>query len=424
MKILAINPPVEDFTAYNLWACPLGLFRIIEQFQRDGADVEYLDLLDGPDVGDDSAQPPKHRKDGRHSYWKRVRKKPEELSFVPRNFFRFGADKAKVRELIGSREKPDKVLLSTGMTYWYRTVLEIIGVVKDVFPGAKIEVGGIAATLIPEMFEQEGVKVHLGKYRINPDITGTGSRFVNFLKFFPANLIEGCPNRCLYCSSSIFYPKVRYMNLEKQVHDLENWSDVSDLTDVAFYDDALLLKKGKYLKTFLDRLDPNKYCFHTPNGLHLSEVDEELCEYFARYNFSQLRFGFETAFSRYDNKTDLKQFQKVVSLLHKNGFTSEKVGVYLLCALPGQSVEEVEKTIDIVAETGARPYLSELSPVPGTSVYETHLKESLLDFNNEPLYQNNSLSSFRSPSFNVEVMARLKQRLDKIYKAQDVRAKK
>jgi len=421
MKILAINPPVEDFTAYNLWACPLGLFRIVEQFQKHGHDVKYLDLLDGPYVGDDDAQPPKHRKDGRHSYWKRVIKKPEELSFVPRNFFRFGADKEKVRELIGSKEKPDKVLISTGMTYWYRTVLEIIEVVKDIFPSVKIEVGGIAATLIPEVFEQEGVKVHLGRYTIDPDITGAGSLLVDSLKFFPANLIEGCPNRCLYCSSSIFYPKVRYLNLEKQAEELERWSDVSGLTDVAFYDDALLLKDGKHLKAFLDKLDPDKYSFHTPNGLHLREVDEELCEYFARYNFSQLRFGFETAFSRYDNKTDLKQLQKVVSMLHNNGFTNEKVGVYLLCALPGQSVEEVERTIDIVAETGARPYLSELSPVPGTSVYEAHQKESLLDFGNEPLYQNNSLSSFRSPVFNSEVMAMLKQRLDKIYKNQDVR---
>ena len=421
MKILAINPPVEDFTAYNLWACPLGLFRIIEQFQRDGADVEYLDLLDGPNVGDDNARPPKHRSDGRHSYWKRIIEKPKELNFVPRNFFRFGAEVAKVRELIGSRERPDKVLVSTGMTYWYRTVLEVIEIVKEVFPSVEIEIGGIAATLIPEMFEQEDVKVHIGRYTIDSDITGTESRFVNSLKFFPANLVEGCPNRCLYCSSSIFYPKVRYLNLEKQVCDLENWSDVSGLTDVAFYDDALLLNKGKYLKTFLDRLDPDKYAFHTPNGLHLREVDEELCEYFAHYNFSQLRFGFETAFSRYDDKTDLKQLQNVVSLLRKNGFTNEKVGVYLLCALPGQSVDEVEQTIDIVAKTGARPYLSELSPVPGTSVYEAHLRESLLDFSNEPLYQNNSLSSFRSPVFNAEVMARLKQRVDKIYKDQDVR---
>jgi hypothetical protein len=215
---------------------------------------------------------------------------------------------------------------------------------------------------------------------------------------------------------------VRYLNLEKQVLELEKWNEINDLKDVAFYDDALLLNKGKYLKMFLDRLDPDKYCFHTPNGLHLREVDEELCEYFASYNFSQLRFGFETAFSRYDDKTDLKQLQNVVSMLHKNGFTSEKVGAYLLCALPGQSVKEVEQTIDIVAQTGARPYLSELSPVPGTSVYEEHLKESLLDFHSEPIYQNNSLSSFRSPVFNAEVMVKLKKIVDKVYKDQDVRA--
>ena len=419
MKILAINPPVEDFSAYNLWACPLGLFRIIEQFQRDGHEIEYLDLLDGDNLDDDQAQPPRHRTDGRHSYWKRVIEKPEELSFVPRNYFRFGADRKKVRELIGKCRKPEKVLISTGMTYWYRTVLEVIDVVKDIFPEAEITIGGISATLIPQVFKKTGVNVHVGNFPVDEDITGTGNDLVKTLKFFPANLIEGCPNRCSYCSSSIFYPRMRYADIEKQVTDLKKWSDDTGLSDVAFYDDALLLGKGRYLKTFLDRFDPDRFSFHTPNGLHLREVDRELCEYFSRYRFDQLRFGFETAFSRYDDKTDLPQLEKVVEMLHKNGFASDRIGVYLLCALPDQTVEEVEKTIDIVAQTGARPYLSELSPVPGTSVYNAHLKESLLDFEKKPLYQNNSLSSYRSPVFTADVMEKLKQRLNSIYRDQD-----
>jgi len=419
MKILAINPPVEDFSAYNLWACPLGLFRVLEQFQRDGHEIKYLDLLDGSGIGDDLADPPKHRKDGRHSYWKRVIAKPSELKFVPRNYFRFGAGREKVKELISKSEKPDKVLISTGMTYWYRTVLEVIDAVKDIFPEAEITVGGISATLIPQVFEKTGVTVHRGSFPVDEDITGTGSDLVKSLRFFPANLVEGCPNRCNYCSSSIFYPKMRFADIERQVSDLHQWSNDTGLSDIAFYDDALLLGNGRYLKVFLDKLDSEEFSFHTPNGLHLREVDEELCEYFARYRFDQLRFGFETAFSRYDNKTDLPQLKKVVKMLYATGFSSDRIGVYLLCALPGQTVEEVDKTIDIVAQIGARPYLSELSPVPGTSVFNEHKLESLLDFENEPLYQNNSLSSFRSPVFTGEVMERLKMKLNDIYSTQD-----
>ena len=60
-KLLFINPFVEDFTAYNLWAAPLGLFRIMEYHENIGDDVTYLDFLDGNFVGYDAATPPVYR---------------------------------------------------------------------------------------------------------------------------------------------------------------------------------------------------------------------------------------------------------------------------------------------------------------------------------------------------------------------------
>ena len=102
-------------------------------------------------------------------------------------------------------------------------------------------------------------------------------------------------------------------------------------------------------------------------------------------------------------------------MLKEHGFTSERIGVYLLCGLPGQTVDEVDKTIEIVAGIGARPYLNEYSPVPKTSLFEEHFKESKLDFKREPLYQNNSVSAWRSPVFTPEVVKKLKDKLTKIY---------
>ncbi len=416
MKVLTINPPVEDFTAYNLWAAPLGLLRIMEHFEKRGDDVTYLNFLDGREIGENGFYPPAYRSWGRHSYWKKEVDKPEELFFVRRKFNRFGASDNKIKKLLMETDVPDKILISTGMTYWYRSVISTIDIVLKVFPGVEIEVGGTAATLIPNVFNGiKGVHAVTGKYPVNEEITGTGSRYVDHLKFFPANLVEGCPNRCSYCSSSLFYPEVKIKNIEKQVYDLEAWNKRTGFTDVAFYDDALLLEKGRYLKEFLKNIPPEKYRFHTPNGLHLKEVDNELCKIFNLYDFPQLRFGFETAFNRFDRKTDRDQLVNVVEMLKMSGSGKDKIGVYLLCGIPGQAVEEVEETIDFVDNIGARPYLSEFSPVPGTVLYDKHLKESLLDFDKEPMYQNNSLSSWRSPVFNFEVMERLKNKLRRIY---------
>lgn len=416
MSLLFINPFVEDFTAYNLWAVPLGLFRLMEHFENMGEVVEYIDFLDGKNIGDDGADAPKFRSWGRHSYWKRRIVKPVELKFVPRNFHRFGASDEKMREILSKVHRPDRIFISSGMTYWYKSVLRTIEIVREVFPDVEINVGGIAATLIPQFFEMDNVKVCAGNFPIGEEVTGTKSKFLNSLRFFPANIVEGCYNRCLYCASSIFHKSVKVNDVEVLAQNLESWHDATNFVDVAFYDDALLLNYGKHLKEFLNQLTPGKFRFHTPNGLHLKEVDEELCRYFVEYNFPQLRFGFETAFTRYDDKTNFVQLEQVVEMLHKYGFKSENIGVYLLCGLPGQQVEEVEKTIELVSGIGARPYLSEFSPVPGTKLYPVHLKESLLDFDSEPLFQNNSVAAWRSPVFTPVAMKRLKDRLNGIYR--------
>ena len=416
-KLLFINPFVEDFTAYNLWAAPLGLFRIMEYHESIGDDVTYLDFLDGDFVGDDAATPPVYRSWERHSYWKREIEKPECLKMIPRKYYRFGANDDTVRKTLSALEKPDKVYISTGMTYWYRSVLKMIDFVREIFGEVDIDIGGISAILMPEVFEGKGVFVNQGKAQIPESITGTGMRYINKLKFFPTNLIEGCPNRCPYCSSVIFNPKVSYKDIPTLAENLEKWHAETGHCDVAFYDDALMLKNGELLRDFLDRLPSNVYRFHTPNGLHLREINEDLCKYLEKYSFPQLRFGFETAFSRYEDKTSLNQLKSVVNLLKEHGFTSERIGVYLLCGLPGQTVEEVEKTIEIVAEIGARPYLNEYSPVPKTKLFEEHFKESKLDFKREPLYQNNSVSAWRSPVFTPVVVKKLKEQLYKIYSA-------
>ena len=419
MKILAINPPVEDFTAYNLWALPLGLLRIVEDLRASGNEVVYLDMLDGSDVGEEDAIPPVFRTWGRHSYWKREIKKPEEISFVPRRFYRFGASLEKMEKVLSRYEKPDMVFLSTGMTYWYRSVLETIAVIKKVFSGVPVFTGGIAATLIPHFFEQEGISVVRGRYAVNDAVTGTDLDIIKDSLFFPLNLVEGCPHKCLYCSSRFFHPDVKIRNIEKQRVDLEKWRKETGRMDAAFYDDALLLNKGKHLKNFLGEIEPGKYRFHTPNGLHLKEIDVELAEILKIHNFKQLRFGFETFGDRYDNKTDSDELKRVLEILRKAGFNREELGVYLLCGLPGQKVEDVIRSIDFVNEAGGRPYLSEFSPVPGTELFETHLLESRLDFKKEPLYQNNTLSSWRSPVFNPGITAELKKKIDAVYKKKE-----
>jgi len=418
-RILLINPPIEDFTAYNLWAAPLGLLRVIGTLRDFGKNVKYLDLLDG-DVGDLGAEKPKYKSDGRHSYWRREIPKPLELSFVKRKFHRFGASDETILNRLREIEKPDVILITTGMTYWYKTVIRTADILREFFKDVPIFVGGVSANLIPEKFEQNGFIVQKGKFSKEVSYHSFYKELLD-LSFFPANLIEGCPLKCSYCASPIFYKKVAFQSLVDQVETIKLWHEATGKKDISFYDDALLLKKGRILNNFLKELSALDLSYHVPNGLHLKEIDQPLSDVLFNSNFPQLRFGFETIKEGYDNKSSIAGLKRAAAILHKSGFTPDRIGVYLLAGMPGQTVKDVIQTIKIVVESGARPYLSEFSPVPGTSLYNEHIKDSCLDFQNEPLYQNNTLSSYRSKEFNVDIITNLRKQLSEIYRKQDIK---
>ncbi len=416
-KIVAINPPIEDFAAYSMWGTPLGLFRVMGKLKKLGKEIKYYDFLNGENAVQEGFVPPKYKKDGRHSYWKKEIEKPEEFSFVPRNFFHFGTSWEKIKNIFEKMERPDLILISSGMTYWYKNVLKIAEIARDIFPDIQIVTGGVAAKLIPDKFTENGISVSEGTFA-NDSLYVDFEEYIAETSFFPANLIMGCPFKCKYCSSPIFYPKVKYLSIEDQAESSLRLYKSNKISNIAFYDDALLLKNGEYLKKFIKLTSPH-FNYHVPNGLHLREIDDELAEMMFHNNFPQLRFGFETIKKGYDVKASTEILFNTLTKLHKVGFTPDRLGIYLLCGLPGQTIEDVEKTIEIVEQAGGRPYLSEFSPVPGTPLFEEHKKESSLDYEKEPMYQNNSIAGWRSSTFTYDVVNMLRNKLSEIYLKQD-----
>jgi hypothetical protein len=80
-----------------------------------------------------------------------------------------------------------------------------------------------------------------------------------------------------------------------------------------------------------------------------------------------------------------------VQHLRQAGYAAQEIGVYILGGLPGQDREEVEQSIRFVKECGARPYLAEYSPLPGTPLWEEAVNVSSFDLQGEPLFHNNTI---------------------------------
>ncbi len=419
-RFLLVNPPIEDFTAYSLWSVPLGLLRVAAGLREAGKEVIFLDLLDDPDLRLPAPSvPPLFRDDGRHGFWKTQIPKPLALRGVPRRYHRFGAtDEWMDRRLEDLPWRPDAVFIATGMTYWYGSVLKTVTVIRRSFPDIPIAVGGVAARLMPERFSEAGVLVETGE--LYPDVSlGSVSDLVAHYPVYPIQLISGCPFKCRYCAAPLLYEKIRFHDGKGQALLLEQWHRLTGRRDVVFYDDALLFESGGHLREFLAHLEPGKFRFHVPNGLSLAGIDAEMARLLFRYRVTPIRIGYETVSDRFDGKKRGLDLAWTVALLREAGYHQRDIGVYLLCGLPGQSLAEVEEAIAEVAAAGARPYLNEFSPVPGTPLFAEHLAESVNDFKREPLWQNNSLSAYRSPVFTPATLKYLKSRLAALYREQD-----
>jgi radical SAM superfamily enzyme YgiQ (UPF0313 family) len=243
---------------------------------------------------------------------------------------------------------------------------------------------------------------------------------INNLKQVPITTSRGCPYRCSYCSSHIFHDKFRRRNPLNVADEIEYWQKNFNVKNFTFYDDALLVNPGEMIIPLLSEVKKrNLSCnFHCPNGLHLREINEEISNLLYNTGFKTIRFGFETSdFQRQletGGKVKNEELCNAIYHLKKAGYKTSDIGIYLLCGLPGQRVQEVNASIDFVCECGARPMLAEYSPIPGTQMWDEAVALSPFDIQDEPLYHNNSLLPCRNDDFSYSAYNELKRSIYKM----------
>jgi radical SAM superfamily enzyme YgiQ (UPF0313 family) len=151
-SILLVNPWIHDFSAYDLWMKPLGLLYLGAILRSRGFEVSLLDCVDFHSLPENLTRDfpaPKRREFGRGHFFKEVIPKPPALKSIPRKFRRYGLPPAAVKGYLATLPRPELILVTSLMTYWYTGVAETIGFLRERFPGTPIFLGGIYATLCP-----------------------------------------------------------------------------------------------------------------------------------------------------------------------------------------------------------------------------------------------------------------------------------
>ena len=144
MRILLVNPPIEDFFFTPQRAYPQGTLSLATVLDQNGFKVRILNCLE-----EYKKQTLKFPKD--FSYLKEYYHPNESPFCLFSNYYRFGIDDSEIVKVLRSFV-PQIVGISANFTAYLNSSLELARSIKQVDKRTTVVIGGRAATALPEIF--------------------------------------------------------------------------------------------------------------------------------------------------------------------------------------------------------------------------------------------------------------------------------
>jgi len=434
--ILLINPWIHDFAAYDFWAKPLGLLTLAALLRLHGVSIAYIDCLDRFHPKAPPSDP--LIRNGRGPYLKTPIDKPNCLKDVQRTFSQYGIKPGWFGEDLSAARRPDLILVTSLMTYWYSGVQETIAFIRQIFSEVPILLGGIYASLCrkhaiensgaDEIFSgpaEDAVFEIVARYTGFETTPRYNSRQLDTypypaldlqsrINYVPLLTSRGCPFKCSYCASHLLNPTRMWRSPESIIEELKFWNHTYGVSDFVLYDDAFLVDAEKHATPILEKIIQTDIDvrFHTPNAVHIRSITPETARLLFKAGFKTLRLGLETAEFEHrqniDQKVTQMDFSRAAGFLKAAGFEKHQVGAYLLVGLPGQELRSVEHSIRIVQEAEITPILAYYSPIPNTEMWPRAKAASRYDLEADPLFTNNSIMPCQTGAFDWEKITHLK----------------
>ena len=416
-NILLINPWIYDFTAYDFWLKPLGLFYVASLLKKHTSfRLHFIDCLDRHHSLLDKKY--RSKPDGRGPFPKEEVPKPAPLKDIPRRYSRYGIPLQLFSRELEGIPCPDLVLVTCTMTYWYPGVQLVVELIRRKFGQVPVVLGGVYSTLMPEHacrfsgadFVFQGpaergllplVRQVLGdsscpdyRYEYLDEIPWPCFDLMRNKETLSILTSRGCPFNCSFCAVALLCQNFEQRNPSSVVSEIESHYKNYKTRNFVFYDDALLINKERHFLPILREVIRRNLplVFHTPNGLHLKEVDFEVASLFKKANFQSLflsqEFFDKDLLAKSCPKLSEGDLERALHHLEKAGYSRQEVSVYLLVGLPGQDITAAKESILHVRRLGARPRLAFFSPVPGTDEWQGLVRKGLLAQDGDPLLHN------------------------------------
>jgi anaerobic magnesium-protoporphyrin IX monomethyl ester cyclase len=380
VKVLLIQPPIEDFYETSIRTYPLNLLYVAAKI-RDLCDVSVVDLRTG---GKRTLALPECFQ-GLTPFYRDDVLTPFSLF---RRFYRFGATPSEIRQII-EKEMPSVVGVSASYTTYSIEALEVARITKEVDKNIITIMGGTHATLFPHhllehafvdyvvrgdgetpflnlvkslqrggsrgsmsiegvSFRKDG-QFHISAINIEREIdllpdrrTIPSERYrINKKKYTFFLTSRGCPFSCSFCGKPpVPYRKRSIASIEREVHECIDLG----IEAIDFEDDMLNLDRSFFADVLALARD-KEVTLSAMNGIYPETIDIPLLESmhtagFRRLNFSLVDVGESVLKSQ--RRVLPKAFLEILPWLESSPFLTE---THFIIGLPGQRPEDVLETI-------------------------------------------------------------------------------
>lgn len=409
MRILFIQPPIQDFYNTKFREYPLGLLYLASSL-RDKNKFE-LELLDA-------------------RYIKKPKKipLPKELNYLNKfytkengaflNYKHFGMSDGDISEKIRTFN-PDIVCINAMFTTYNSVLMEMVQIIKDISKNCRIIVGGYHATVSPDaliasnsidlVLRGEGEEILEQAILSNNNkmiIDNNGEAFLvkdlNKLNFPARELLDpkkyrfnkklytmiltsrGCPNHCIFCSvHSTAGHSYRKRDIDSVLEEIDECINKYGIQVFDFQDDNLLFEPDrikKILEKIISKYGKRKLELLASNGLNCSSIDLELLTLMKEAGFDKLDISLATgevpSRKSLSRPETIGHYEFVIQKAKELGL---KTTTYIIIGIPEQPISELNDTVEYLEGKKVLISPSVFYNVPGMPIYEKMKKYEYLD---------------------------------------------
>lgn len=241
---------------------------------------------------------------------------------------------------------PDEIYITSLFTYAWRTVHDSVAYYKRLYPKAKIFLGGLYASLLPEHAKTSGAEVHQGLVKeaecLRPDYS--------LVPNWDGSIVfssRGCIRKCPFCAvptlEGKFVPKKTIAHLIYPAH-----------TRVILWDNNFLA--SRYWYHILSEIKQRKLWIDFNQGLDSRLLNQEKAEMIASMKTRLIR-------TAYDTRSSKKQVQNGVELLASKGVSPRKILMYMLFNFEHDTPDDLLARILDAMEWGVVSYPMRYQPI-------------------------------------------------------------